>query len=365
MDSRRVFRRHWLIKLALPGLPWLILVALVSLAVVYCLPYSRYAPVLFAFALLPLRNLLRLYLTWLDYSVSISNGSKVLVERSGLLSVSERRVPLTEIATVEYERPWWAPILGIDVGDAIVGAMGADLVLSSMGDFSDLWAVIESKGRVVPPKRPSALAALLELLGRYAPVLLRAIFTGLSFLVSSMVSLGHSAIDRVMRRFSEWASFLTNRLHQATRGPATVTGFDSTVNARPEPSSTKARRSRPVALHPDLPDGGYIYKGASFSPVIPSYPGFCAFCEQFLLTDKNWTSWRYRIRDASRLYYPDSLSDRVARSYLSRLRQACIVIPGPNGASGERLSCRIHSIEDIQCLVPDFPEPIGKAAQLR
>lgn len=127
----------------------------------------------------------------------------------------------------------------------------------------------------------------------------------------------------------------------------------------------KARRSHPVALYPDLPDGGYIYKGASFSPVIPSYAGFCAFCEQFVLTDKNWTRWRYRIRNASRLYYPDSLSDRVARSYLRRLRQAFIVIPGPNGASGERLSCRIHSIEDIQRLVPDFPEPVSRAAQLR
>jgi len=365
MDSRRVFRQHPLIKLALPGLPWLILVALISLAVVYCLPYSRYAPVLFAFALLPLFNLLRLYLGWLDYSVSISNGSKVLVERSGLLGVMERRVPLTEIATVESQRPWWGPLLGIDIGNAIVGALGGNLVLSSMGDFSDLWAILESKGGVIPPKRPSVLTFVLMLLGHYALVLLRAIFTGLSSLVSSTVSLGRSTIAQLVRRLNDWVPALLSRLHQAARGPATVPGSDPAVHARPAPPSMKARRSHPVALYPDLPDGGYIYKGASFSPVIPSYAGFCAFCEQFVLTDKNWTRWRYRIRNASRLYYPDSLSDRVARSYLRRLRQAFIVIPGPNGASGERLSCRIHSIEDIQRLVPDFPEPVSRAAQLR
>ena len=364
MASRRVFRQHPLIKLALPGSPWLILIALISLAVVYCLPYSRYAPGLFAFATLPLLKLFRRYLAWLGYSVSVTQGSKVLVERSGLLIVSERRIPLTEFATVEGE-PSWVSLLGFDVGDAIVGAMGGEIVLCSMGNFSDLWTVLQSKGQVVPPKRLSAVAELLKLLGRSALVLLRAILTGLVSLGSSVVALGRSAAGLLTTRFSHWASSLASRPRQAARRPATFTGFDATVNARPEPSTAKVRQSRPVALRPHMSDGGYVYKGDAFSPVIPTYAGFCAFCEQFVLADKNWTRWRYRIRDASRLYYPDGMSDRVAHSYLSRLRQACIVIPGPNGASGERLSCRIHSVEDIQRLVPDFPEPISKAAQLR
>jgi hypothetical protein len=357
MAGRRVFRQHPLTKLAWPSSPWLTLIALISLAVVYCLPYSRYALGLFAFAVFPLLKLLRRYLAWLGYSVSVTQGSRVLVERSGLLRVSQRRIPLTEFATVECE-PSWLSLLGLDVGDVIVGAMGGEIVLSSMGNFSDLWTVLESKGQTVPPKGPSKLAVLLALLARAALALLRSIFVGLVSLASLTVSWGHSAVGQLMTSLSHWASSLASRPRQ----PSPSVGFDSTVRAQPEHSATKATPPHPLAVPHDVLDGGYIYQGAPFSEAIPSYAGFCAFCEQFVLMDKNWTRWHYRVRDFGRRYYPSGISEHVARFYLERLRRACVLIPGPNGCSGERLSCRIHCIEDIQRLVPDSPGPQEKAA---
>ena len=384
--ERRVFRQHWLIKLALPGFPWLVAIVLISLAVFYSLPYSRYAPGLFALALFPFLKLLRLYLAWLGYSVSATAGSNVLVERSGLLSVSERLIPLTQFATVAYERPWWASILPIDVANAIVGAIGGPYVLPTMGDFSDLWQVLQSRGQVVPCKRPSALAILPGLLWRSAHVLLRLTFTGLSLLVSLLVSLGrsalvlsrliftglpplvssllvfgHTALDQLVKGLSDLAS-LVHRLRQARLHPAPFTGFSFTVDRLPGSPSAKARRLGLAALRHGGPDGGYFYKGVPFFSQTPSYAGFYAFCEQFILTDKNWTRWRYRARDSSRPYYPDGISDHIALFYLRRLRQACVLIPGPNGCSGERLSCRICSIEDIQHLAPDPPGPLSRAA---
>ena len=359
--ERRVFRQHRLIKLALPGFPWLVAIVLISLAVFYSLPYSHYAPGLLAFTLFPFLKLLRLYLAWLGYSVSATAGSNVLVESSGLLSVSERLIPLTQFATVAYERPWWAPLLRIDVANAIVGAIGGPYVLPSMGDFSDLWQVLQSRGQIVPRKRPPALAILPGLLWRSAHVLLPLIFTGLSLLVCSLVRFGRTALDRLVKGLGDLAS-LVHRLRQTRLHPTPPTGFCFTVDPPPGPSSAKARRPGPAVLRHGDPDVGYFYKGMPFFSQTPSYAGFCAFCKQFLLTDRNWTRWRYRASDPSRRYYPDGVSDHAARSYLRKLRLACVLIPGPNGCSGERLSCRIRSIKDIERLVPDFPEPPSKAA---
>jgi hypothetical protein len=355
--ERRVFRQHWLIKLVLPGLPWLVAIALISLAVLYCLPYSCYAPVLFAFAGVPFLKLFRLYLAWLGYSVSATTGSNVLVERSGLLSVSERLIPLTQFATVAYERPWWASLLPIDVGNAIVGAIGGPYVLPSMDDFSDLWEILQSRGQIVPHKRPSKLTILLALLWRSALVLSRLIFTGLSLLLSSLVTFGRTTLYWLVRGFSDLASSITNRLRQIYRLPAPFAGSGFTTDPLHETSSVDARRPSKTALRYAVPDCGHIYKGIPFTSQILSYAGFCAFCEQFVLTDNNWTRWHYRTPDPSRLYYPDGVSDHAALSYLHELRLACVLIPGPNGSSGERLSCRIRCIEDIKHLVPYFLEP--------
>jgi hypothetical protein len=356
--DRRVFRRHWLIKLALPGSPWLMVITLLSFAVLHLLPYSRYAPGLFVLAAFPLIRLFQLYLAWLGYSVSATVGSNVIVERSGFLNVSENLIPLTRFGTVAYERPWWAFLFRIDIGDAIVGAMGGPFTLRSMGNFSDLWTVLQSKGQIVPPQRPPALAVLLELLWRCVGGPAKVTLQGLSF----PISWGRSVIKTMTRRFSNWVSSLVRHLRQPPHRPVSRAAFGFTVNMQSEPSSMKVRRFVPTDPCHSVPDGDYIYKGESFSPVTLSQAGFWAFCEQFVLMDKNWTRWRYRTRDSSRLYYPGGISDHVARFYLRRLRQAYVLIPGPNGCSGERVSCRIHSIGDIQRLVPDFPGPLNKTA---
>jgi len=330
MGNSRVFRQHWLLKLALPGFPWSGLLALISWAVVSLVRYSHYAPWLLILAVFPFLKLLWLYLAWLGYSIIAVAGSRVLTVRSGILNARERLIPLTEFATMTYERPWWASLFGLDVADIILGAIGGPYVLPSMGDFSDLWEVIKSRGQNVPAKQPSALAVLLRLLWRSVPVLLRLIFTGLS----SLVSLGRSALDWLARGFSDGASFLSHHVRRAPLRLAPFTDFDFAVNSPPGLSSTSGRPPDQASLRHEVPDGGYVYRGAPFSPQTPSYTGFCAFCEQFIIRDRNWTGWRYHVWDPSRRYYPNGISDHIVRSYLDRLRQEFILIPGPNGCSG-------------------------------
>jgi len=343
MGNRRVFRQHWLVKLTLPGLPWFSFIALISVAVLYLLRYSHHALWLLVIVVFPFLKLFRLYLKWLGYSISTDAGSDVLVERSGLFTVSERRIPLTQFATVSYHRSWWASLLCIDVADVTVGAIGGPYVLTAMGGFSDLWEVIQSRGQIVPPKQPSVVAVLPPLLWRSTLALLRLIFTGLFTLGSSLTS----PRRRDRRRAASWVRF----------------AFDT--DAPPTLSKAGAEQAGSAFSRPGVPDGGYSYGGVSFSPLNLSYAGFCAFCHQFIFMDKNWTRWHYRARDASRRYYPGGILDQVAHFYLYKLREVCILIPGPNGCSGERLSCRIKSVEDIQRLILDSSEPLDDAAWLR
>lgn len=296
MGNSRVFRQNWLIKLALPGLPWFGFIVLISVAVLYLFRYSRHALWLFILAVFPFLKLSRLYLAWLGYSVSATAGSNVLVEHSGLLNVSERLIPLTQFATVTYERPWWASLLHMDVADAIVGAIGGPYVLPSVGDFSNLWEVLQSRGQIVPPKRPSVFVALLGLLLRYGLVLLRLTFTGLVALGSFLVSLGRSAFDWLIATSVNWASSLASTRPQARRRAVSSVHFAFSTNPAPTLSKTDTERAGSTVPCHGLPDDGYLYRGVPFSPLTPSYDGFCAFCHQFVLTDKNWTRWHYRDR---------------------------------------------------------------------
>jgi hypothetical protein len=359
MGNTRVFHQHWLTKLVLPGLPWFSFIVLISVAVLYLFHYSRHAPWLFILTVFSCLKLLRLYLAWLGYSVSATAGSNVLVERSGLLNVSERLIPLTQFATVSYERPWWASLLRIDVADVTVGAIGGPYLLPSMGDFSDLWEVLQSRGQTVRPKRPSVFTVLPSLLWRSALVLLRRTFTGLFALGSSLASLGRSTLDWLITAFANWASSLTSTPPRARHRTASSVRFAFGTNPSPTLSKASTEQADSAVSCHGLPDGGYLYRGVPFSPLSPSYDGFCAFCHQFVLTDKNWMRSYYRARDASRQYYPDGIFEQAAHFYLYKLREACILIPGPNGCSGERLSVRIRSIEDIQQLIPGLSRDLG------
>jgi len=362
MGNSRVFRQHWLIKLALPGLPWFSLIGLISVAIPYLFLYSPHTLWLFTLAVFPCLKLLRLYLAWLGYSVSATAGSNVLVERSGLLNVSERLIPLTQFATVTYERPWWASLLRIDVANVTVGAIGGPYVLPSMSDFSDLWEVLQSRGQTVRPKRPSVFTVLPGLLWRSALVLLRRTFTGLFALGSSLASLGRSALDWLIAASANWVSSLTSTPPRARRRIASLVRFAFGTNPSPTLSRAGTEQADSAVPCHGLPDGGYLYRGVPFFPLTPSYDGFCAFCHQFVLADKNWIGSHYRAPDSSRRYYSNGISDHVACSYLDRLRQEFILIPGPNGCSGERLSCRIRSIEDIKRLIPDFSRDLDNIA---
>jgi hypothetical protein len=358
---RRVFRRHRLIKLYLPGLPWLTSIALISVAALRLAPYSSYALWLFVLAVLPLLKLLRLCLAWLGYSVTAVAGSGVLVERSGLLGYLERKVPITEFGTIECRKPWWAALFGLDVADVTVGAMGSPLVLRCIGDFSDLWTVLQSKGQTVPPRRAPPLIAFLKFLGRALSALSRLLFKGLHWAISGLIALGCLAIPVLARKFVHWAHILANHVRQARRSqmPSPDPGLSQSPTA-PSPRGNGRHAAQAIA-HRSAPGNGSTYQGEAFSPLTCSAPGFCAFCEQFVLADKNWTREHYGAQDLSRRYYRNGISDPVACFYLRTLKQACVLIPGPNGHSRERLSCRIRSIEDILCLIPGLSDSLNRA----
>lgn len=363
--ARRVFRRHKLLKLFLPGLPWLIAFALVSAAVVYLIPALDHALWLLLLAGLPLYRILRLWLRWMSYSVTVIAGSNVLIERSGLLSVSERRVPVTEFATVEYSRPWWSALLGLNAGNVRVSAMDGALDARCIGELSSLQVFIESKGRTVPPKHPSALAVLLRLMCSALIALIAllcSIMRRLWLLLSRQIRLGRSSITALMNRACNRASPLTGHRRRSPPPHELCRNLGSSADMPAGLRSGEVRRARLIAFGDDASDAGYLYTGESFSPVAPSRVGLRAFCQQFLLTDNNWTYEHYRASDFSRRYYPWGISERVARLYLRQLREAFVLIPGPNGCQRERLSCRISSLKDIEHLIPYHGESLRKAA---
>jgi hypothetical protein len=118
-----------------------------------------------------------------------------------------------------------------------------------------------------------------------------------------------------------------------------------------------------VALPEPSAQEDYVYQGETFSPLIASYPGFYAFCQQFILTEGDWSPACYRARDTSRRYYRDGISPVLAHAYLTALREVCVLIPVRNGHARERVSSRIHSIQDIKRLLPDLSARIGQAAR--
>jgi hypothetical protein len=294
-----VFRRHKGLTLFLPGSAWLALLVLVCATAFYLAQYSKWALWLLTLTAIPLFKLLQLYLAWLSYSVVFVPGDQAITECSGLVGAFERRIPLSDFNTIECERPWWARLLHIDVGDATLGVIGGPFALQRMGNLRELWALLESRGQSyvvqsqqAPPRPPYPASKSTAL----APVAVK--------------------VARPRR---------TNGGQMHTAPPRMIAPVDS-----------------------------YSYEGNAFSPSAISYAGFCAFCQQFILMDGDWASEHYRARNPSRRYYCEGISESIAGSYLLALKAACILIPGSNGHARGRLSSRIRSIEDIQEIVPDI-----------
>jgi hypothetical protein len=251
--------------------------------------------------------MLWLYLVWWQYSVVATAGESTLVERAGLANITEQRIPLSDFSGSRKHRAWWARLLRIDVGDAILDGIGGPFELRRMGNFADLWAVIESQGQRLSAAQASAPP-------------------------------------------------------QSTQ-PLTPSREPRYGQARLlEPQAASVQTVRVIGLPQPSVHEDYVYQGEVFSPLIASYPGFYAFCEQFVLTERDWTAECYRARDASRRFYRDGISPVLAHAYLTALREACILIPARNGHARERMSSRIHSIQDIQRLLPDLSMRISQVA---
>ncbi len=124
----------------------------------------------------------------------------------------------------------------------------------------------------------------------------------------------------------------------------------------------------PGARHPARAQGeylwsqGYVYQGTPFEVDVPSYAGFLAFCEEFVLRQHNWDTWYYISADADRCYYPHGIGERAAQFYLELLERAHIIRGAKNGDNGW-VSPRIRTLEDIKRRIPYFErfKPIGAA----
>jgi hypothetical protein len=111
---------------------------------------------------------------------------------------------------------------------------------------------------------------------------------------------------------------------------------------------------RPARTDRDvLWDGDYIYKGTPFDVDVPSYAGFLAFCDEFILRQRNWATWYYISSDPHRRYYPHGIGSRAAQFYLEMLERTRIIRGVNNGDNGW-VSPRIHTLEDIKLRVPYF-----------
>lgn len=100
-------------------------------------------------------------------------------------------------------------------------------------------------------------------------------------------------------------------------------------------------------------DGGYIYQGIPFDVDVPSYPGFLAFCDEFVLRQRNWSTWCCISADPGRCYYPHGIGSHTAQFYLELLARARIIRGSHNGDNGW-VSSRIRTLEDIKLRVPYF-----------
>jgi len=141
----RVFKRDWLITVGLPSLPAFAALVLIATMTIALLLHSRYAAWLAILAVLPLVRMAQLHLTWVAYSVSIASGTHTLIETEGIIEVSERCIPLTRLISVRSVSPWWATLFNIDVGDATIeGVIGEKVTLRRIGQFSDLWVLLQT-----------------------------------------------------------------------------------------------------------------------------------------------------------------------------------------------------------------------------
>lgn len=111
---------------------------------------------------------------------------------------------------------------------------------------------------------------------------------------------------------------------------------------------------RPTHMQMDLPeDKGYMYQGTPLDVDVPSYVGFLAFCDEFVLRQHNWATWYYITADPGRHYYPYGIGQHAARYYLELLVRTRIIRGANNGNNGW-VSPRIRTLEDIKKRVPYF-----------
>jgi hypothetical protein len=106
----------------------------------------------------------------------------------------------------------------------------------------------------------------------------------------------------------------------------------------------------PPALSP-WEGNGYLYNDIAFEAEHPSYAGFLAACEEFLLPGRRLDLDACVSHDSRRRYYPGGMSRHVALFYRELLQRARII--DDEGL----LFRRIRDIEDIRQRIPYFEVP--------
>jgi hypothetical protein len=109
-------------------------------------------------------------------------------------------------------------------------------------------------------------------------------------------------------------------------------------------------RPEPPTLPPSEGDG-YIYNGIPFEANHPSYAGFLAACEAFLLPTGRLDLNACVSSDPRRRYYRRGMSREVALFYRELLQRTHII------DDRDLLFSRIHSVDDILQRVPYFEVP--------
>ena len=365
--TRRVFRWHWS-KLLKQAFPWAVATGLLVAGILAFCRATGLAAWLLVLTVAPLYKLIRAIATWLAYTITVEKGKPILYERSGLVRVESRLIPVAGIVPKSINRPLLARLFGLDMADIEIPAMGGPYRLSGMGEAADLWTIIKAHVEEIPDKKRHILSLVWIWLWHQVHNLMELAIEGMWVASSRLVRVVYRLRQREARAHTRLPAVEDTQprprpatVLQVVPRPAvaaeTSTWSDSARSAYRTPVDGVGRPHLWLVLRDDdeMTDGSNVYQGIPFSAQVPSLAGRKAFIAQFVISDGDWSPSNYLAPNPKRLYYDGGISGEVACQYLDWLRQEFILIPGRNG-NKERLSARIKSIADIERF-PSEPRP--------
>ena len=142
--------------------------------------------------------------------------------------------------------------------------------------------------------------------------------------------------------YCRFTGALTRQKRQVSRATRCSSTYLASSAAERAPAGTSERAD---SLHTAL--------GAKVSAFHASYAGFLAFCDDFVLSNRQGTLYSdYTQPDIGRKYYSSGISSEIAQLYMSILSRARGIIAQTDNRSNWTLHEQITELDDIRCRIP-------------